>query len=101
PPLFRSGVEALLRWYHPERGMIAPDVFIPIAEEAGLIEAVGERVLRQACTESKSWPIVSVAVNVSAVELRNPAYAMKVAKLLLSLDMQPERLELEVTESAF
>lgn len=95
------GVEALLRWYHPERGMIAPDVFIPIAEEAGLIEAVGERVLRQACTESKSWPIDSVAVNVSAVELRNPAYAMKVAKLLLSLDMQPERLELEVTESAF
>jgi diguanylate cyclase (GGDEF)-like protein len=95
------GVEALLRWHHPERGMIAPDVFIPIAEEAGLIEALGERVLRQACTESKSWPIDSVAVNVSAVELRNPAYAMKVAKLLLSLDMEPKRLELEVTETAF
>jgi diguanylate cyclase (GGDEF)-like protein len=57
------GVEALLRWYHPERGMIAPDVFIPIAEEAGLIEAVGERVLRQVCTESKSWPIDSLGAS--------------------------------------
>ncbi len=94
-----TGVEALLRWQHPERGWISPEVFIPIAEEAGLIEALGERVLRQACTESRSWPIQTLAVNVSAVELRNPAYAMKVAKLLLAIGMDPRRLELEITES--
>lgn len=95
------GVEALIRWHHPKRGLIAPETFIPIAEEAGLIEAIGERVMRQALSDTKGWPISTVAVNVSAVELRNPAYAMKVAKLLLSLDMPPGRLELEVTESAF
>ncbi|MBZ9653447.1 bifunctional diguanylate cyclase/phosphodiesterase [Phyllobacterium lublinensis] len=95
-----TGVEALLRWKHPLHGWIAPDVFIPIAEEAGMIEALGERVLRQACLDAMSWPIETVAVNVSAVELRNPAYAMKVAKILLSIGMDPTRLELEVTESA-
>lgn len=95
-----TGVEALLRWRHPQRGWIAPDVFIPVAEDAGMIEALGERVLRQACIESMSWPIETLAVNVSAVELRNPAYAMKVAKILLSIGMDPTRLELEVTESA-
>jgi diguanylate cyclase (GGDEF)-like protein len=94
-----TGVEALLRWQHPERGWISPEVFIPIAEEAGLIEALGERVLRQACSESRSWPIQTLAVNVSAVELRNPAYAMKIAKLLLAIGMDPRRLELEITES--
>ncbi len=95
-----TGVEALLRWRHPQHGWIAPDVFIPIAEDAGMIEALGERVLRQACLDSMSWPIETVAVNVSVVELRNPAYAMKVAKILLSIGMDPTRLELEVTESA-
>lgn len=95
-----TGVEALLRWRHPQHGWIAPDVFIPIAEDAGMIEALGERVLRQACLDSMSWPIATVAVNVSVVELRNPAYAMKVAKILLSIGMDPTRLELEVTESA-
>ncbi|UXN66543.1 EAL domain-containing protein (plasmid) [Phyllobacterium sp. A18/5-2] len=95
-----TGVEALLRWQHPERGWISPDIFIPIAEEAGLIEALGEFVLRQACLESRSWPIQTLAVNVSAVELRNPAYAMRVAKLLLTIGVDPRRLELEVTESA-
>jgi diguanylate cyclase (GGDEF)-like protein len=94
-----TGVEALLRWQHPERGWISPEVFIPIAEEAGLIEALGERVLQQACSESRSWPIQTLAVNVSAVELRNPAYAMKVAKLLLAIGMDPRRLEVEITES--
>lgn len=95
-----TGVEALVRWQHPTRGLIAPDVFIPVAEEAGLIEALGERVLRQACWESRHWPIETVAVNVSAVELRNPGYAAKVTSLLLALGVAPERLELEVTESA-
>ncbi|WP_201026313.1 putative bifunctional diguanylate cyclase/phosphodiesterase [Paramesorhizobium deserti] len=94
-----TGAEALLRWRHPEKGWIAPDIFIPIAEEAGLIERLGERVLREACTRAMAWPI-TVAVNVSAIELRNPAYAKRVAKLFFSLGMDARRLELEMTESA-
>ncbi|YBV95921.1 EAL domain-containing protein [Phyllobacteriaceae bacterium JZ32] len=95
-----TGVEALLRWHHPTKGWISPDVFISIAEEAGLIEALGEKVLREACTAAKAWPLGTIAVNVSAIELRNPSYAKRVAKLLSSLGMDPHRLELEMTESA-
>jgi len=95
-----TGVEALLRWHHPTKGWISPDVFIPIAEEAGLIEVLGERVLREACLTAMAWPIGTVAVNVSAIELRNPAYAKRLAKLLFSLGMDPKKLELEMTESA-
>ncbi|RCS22246.1 EAL domain-containing protein [Phyllobacterium salinisoli] len=95
-----TGVEALLRWHHPKSGWISPDVFIPIAEEAGLIEKLGEQVLREACTAAINWPVGTVAVNVSAIELRNPSYAAGVAHLLLSLGMNPQKLELEMTESA-
>jgi diguanylate cyclase (GGDEF)-like protein len=95
-----TGVEALVRWQHPRNGSISPEVFIPIAEESGLIEKVGEYVLKTACEAAQHWPIQTLAINVSAVELRNPAYASKVASLLLSLGMNPARIELEVTESA-
>jgi diguanylate cyclase (GGDEF)-like protein len=95
-----TGVEALLRWRHPENGWVAPDVFIPLAEETGLIEKLGEFVLKQACAAVSQWPGLSMAVNVSAVELRNPAYATKVAARLLASELDPRRLELEVTESA-
>lgn len=95
-----TGVEALARWRHFEQGWISPTVFIPVAEESGLIEKLGEFVLRRACQAAKAWPIGKVAVNVSAVELRNPHYAVKVANVLLSTGMSPYKLELEVTESA-
>ena len=66
-----SGCEALLRWYHPERGLISPADFIPVAEETGLINAIGEWVLRQACAEAANWPDdKKIAVNVSAVQFR-------------------------------
>ncbi|MDF1600889.1 EAL domain-containing protein [Mesorhizobium sp. YIM 152430] len=105
-PLFNAatqkiiGVEALLRWRHPYDGWISPDVFIPIAEETGQIEAVGDFVLREACNAAKLWPSLAIAVNVSAIELRNPAFATKVAALLLETEIDPRRIELELTESA-
>jgi len=95
-----TGFEALARWNHPTRGWIAPASFIPVAEEAGLIEALGERVLRQACAAAARWNGLTLAVNVSAIELRNSAFAMKVADILMRTGFVPHRLELEVTESA-
>jgi diguanylate cyclase (GGDEF)-like protein len=95
-----TGVEALLRWHHPERGWIGPDTFIPVAEETGLMEALGQRVLREACGAANGWPIKTLAVNVSAIELRNPGFAARVSHTLLSTGMEARRLELEVTESA-
>src|SRR6186997_376364 len=94
------GCEALLRWHHPERGMIAPLEFISVAEEAGLINAIGDWVLRQACVEAMNWPDhVSVAVNVSPVQFRNSNLALAVVGSLAASGLPAHRLELEVTES--
>lgn len=95
-----TGVEALLRWKHPTDGWISPTVFVPVAEETGLIDLLGERVLREACRAAEAWPDLTLAVNVSAVELRNPDFARRVARTLTTFGFSPERLELEVTESA-
>jgi diguanylate cyclase (GGDEF)-like protein len=95
-----TGVEALARWKHPQKGWIPPAIFIPIAEETGLIEAVGDYVLRETCQAAAAWPKLAIAVNVSAIELRNPTFAAKVADTLATHDIEPGRLELEVTESA-
>lgn len=106
-PLFSAktarivGVEALLRWNHPERGRIAPDIFIPIAEETGLIEQLGEWVLAEAVNSAKEWPLDTISVNASAIELANPAYALRVTNILMRTGFDPKRLELEVTETAF
>jgi diguanylate cyclase (GGDEF)-like protein/PAS domain S-box-containing protein len=95
-----TGCEALLRWRHPERGMVSPVEFIPVAEETGLIVEIGEWVLKQACTEAASWPSqIRVAVNVSAVQFRSKTLALKVAAALAESDLAPGRLELEVTET--
>ena len=95
------GFEALLRWRHPERGHISPELFIPIAEETGLIHTIGEWVLRTACTEAVGWgrPL-SIAVNVSALQLHNPGFVEVVHTTLLQSTLAPERLELEITETA-
>jgi diguanylate cyclase (GGDEF)-like protein/PAS domain S-box-containing protein len=94
------GCEALLRWDHPQRGMIPPLEFIPIAEETGLISAIGDWVLRRACDEAMRWPNnVSVAVNVSPVQFRNPGLALTVASILADSGLPASRLELEITES--
>ena len=94
------GCEALLRWRHPSRGMIPPLEFIPVAEETGLINAIGDWVLRRACLEAMKWPNqVSVAVNVSPIQFRNPALALTVVNALAASGLPAHRLELEVTES--
>ncbi len=97
-----TGFEALLRWNHPEQGFISPAKFIPIAEEAGLITRIGEWALRQACSDMARWPAnVRVAVNVSALQFANPALPGIVTSALASAGVDPDRLELEITESVF
>ena len=93
--------EALMRWMHPEKGMISPVDFIPIAEQTGLIVQMGSWALRQACIDARSWPEpVGVAVNVSAFQFREPAKLIEAVKdALLISGLSPSRLELEVTES--
>ena len=94
--------EAFTRWEHPEMGDVPPSVFIPIAEEANLIGALGNWVLKQSCIDAMSWPgNVRVAVNVSASQFANPGFASLVAQALAHAEMPPERLELELTESIF
>ena len=95
------GFEALLRWQHAERGAISPEIFIPIAEESGLILQIGEWVLRTACREAASWesPLV-VAVNVSAVQLHSAQFSQLLHEILLQTGLAPQRLELEITETA-
>jgi predicted signal transduction protein with EAL and GGDEF domain len=94
-----TGVEALLRWKHPKHGLIAPGVFVAIAEEAGLIHAIGDWVLREACRAGVRWPGRRMAVNVSAVQFRSPRFAAKVLETLAETGLEPSRLELEITES--
>lgn len=96
------GYEALLRWDHPERGPISPAEFIPICEESGLIDGIGEWVLRTACHEAARWPSgVRVAVNVSPIQFMKPALPAIVASALAHSGLAPERLELEITEGVF
>ncbi|HEX8416003.1 MAG TPA: EAL domain-containing protein [Methylobacterium sp.] len=94
------GCEALLRWQHPVRGLIAPAEFIPLAEETGLIVPLGEWALREACREAASWPDnLRVAVNVSAIQFQQPGLEQNVVRALALTNLAPNRLELEVTES--
>lgn len=96
------GLESLMRWRHPEIGEISPSVFIPIAEEANLIAALGAWALRQACGDAVRLPgNVRVAVNVSAPQFADPQFPVCVAQALAASGLPPQRLELEVTESIF
>jgi diguanylate cyclase (GGDEF)-like protein len=95
------GAEALLRWRHPERGLLGPDEFIAIAEEAGLIGPIGEWVLQQACLEAARWPDgITIAVNLSPLQFRDAGLVERILKTLRSAGMDPKRLELEITETA-
>ena len=95
-----TGCEALLRWRHPERGMISPAEFIPIAEETGLINQLGEWVLTTACAEAANWPDdIKLAVNVSPVQFRSGTLALKVVTALAASGLAANRLELEITEA--
>ena len=97
-----TGFEALLRWHSPQFGDVSPTKFIPLAEEARLIQPIGEWVLRTACAEAARWPShIRVAVNVSADQLQNPGFVTVVTSALADSGLSVERLELEVTESVF
>jgi diguanylate cyclase (GGDEF)-like protein/PAS domain S-box-containing protein len=98
------GLEALLRWQHPELGLVPPDKFIRIAENSGLILPIGEWVLRTACSQTRKWqdeglPAVSVAVNVSAVQFRQADFCELIRRVLHDTGLAPQHLELELTES--
>ena len=94
-----TGFEALVRWRHPRSGLIAPGVFIPLAEETGIIVALGEWVLRSACREAASWPKpLRIAVNLSPVQFQRGDLAKLVHEILLETGLSPSRLELEITE---
>ena len=97
-------VEALLRWTHPQRGEILPSAFIPVAEDTGMIDSIGEWVLWQACAQNRVWqdqglPPVRVAVNLSVRQLRHTRFAERVAEILDDTGLAAEWLEIELTES--
>jgi diguanylate cyclase (GGDEF)-like protein len=92
-------VEALARWKHPELGSIAPDIFIPLAEEIGVINKIGAHVLEDACSLIAGLPSISVAVNASASELASAGYPLRVLSTLAKWGIEPARLEIEITES--
>jgi diguanylate cyclase (GGDEF)-like protein/PAS domain S-box-containing protein len=98
------GLEALLRWKHPEFGLVPPDRFIRIAENSGLILPIGEWVLRTACSQARKWqeeglPVVTVAVNVSAIQFRQEGFCELIRRVLHETGLAPQYLELELTES--
>ena len=95
-----TGCEALVRWRHPQRGMISPAEFIPLAEDTGLINQLGEWVLNSACREAAGWPgDVRLAVNVSPIQFRSGTLALKVMAALANSGLAADRLELEITEA--
>jgi diguanylate cyclase (GGDEF)-like protein len=97
-----TSVEALARWTHPVRGPIAPDLFIPIAEESGLIQALGRKILFATCEDAMRWPdSIGVAVNVSPLQIHDGDLCRTVKDILAATGLKPARLQIEVTESLF
>ncbi len=99
-----TGVEALLRWLHPERGLVGPLQFISVAEDCGLMLPIGKWVLRESCRQAKAWqdaglPAVEVAVNVSSLEFRNDEFLEGISAILQDTGLEPRYLESELTES--
>jgi EAL domain-containing protein (putative c-di-GMP-specific phosphodiesterase class I) len=92
------GAEALARWNHPVRGAIPPTAFIPVAEQSGLMGLLGELVLRRALSDARRWPGLSIAVNLSPVQVRDPALVDFVAEVIEDTGIEPSRVTLEVTE---
>jgi predicted signal transduction protein with EAL and GGDEF domain len=94
------GFEMLARWNSPRLGMVNPDIFIPVAEEIGLIGELSESLIRQALRDAKNWdPKLTLSVNISPVQLRDPWFSQKLLKILVEANFPPSRLEIEVTES--
>jgi EAL domain-containing protein (putative c-di-GMP-specific phosphodiesterase class I) len=99
------GLEALVRWRHPERGLVSPVAFIPIAEHSGLINAIGEHVLRLVCAQLKAWqadmvPLVPVAVNASPRQFEQGRLAQQLVKITDEYSVEPSLIQIEITETA-
>jgi diguanylate cyclase len=99
------GAEALVRWRHPQRGLVAPGEFIPLAESCGLIDAIGEWVVRESCRQARAWqlqglPALRVAVNLSAFQFRHGNLLQMIREALHAAQLEPRFLEVEITESA-
>jgi diguanylate cyclase (GGDEF)-like protein len=92
------GLEALVRWTHPTRGAIPPNVFVPIAEQSGLMDELGEFVLRRALADAARWPNLYISVNISPVQMREPSFIDRLAGLIRRVGVEPGRVVLEVTE---
>ncbi|MDT0507595.1 EAL domain-containing protein [Novosphingobium sp. MMS21-SN21R] len=95
-----SGFEMLARWRSPDHGLLSPEVFIPIAEEIGLISDLSESLIRQALNDAREWdPNLTLSVNISPIQLRDPWFAQKLLKLLVEANFPPHRLDIEITET--
>ena len=99
-----TGIEALIRWNHPNKGILAPDLFIPVSEATGLIVSQGEWVIREACRQCAAWeqeglPVIPISVNVSSVQFRRPGLVELVSKIISETSIHPSSLEIEITET--
>ena len=95
-----TGFEMLARWHSPSLGVVSPEIFIPVAEEIGVIGTLSESLIAQALADARSWePRLSLSVNISPIQLRDPWFAQKILKLLIQANFPPERLQIEITES--
>lgn len=92
------GLEALVRWQHPAKGLVSPEQFVPVAEETGLIHALGDHVLREACRVARQWPALFVAVNLSPRQIQASGFADRVARIVQAAGCDPRQIELEITE---
>jgi predicted signal transduction protein with EAL and GGDEF domain len=96
-----AGLEMLARWHSPERGVVGPDVFVPVAEEIGVMPDLSEALIRQALADARDWaPHLTLAINISPVQLRDPWFAQRLLKLLLEARIAPSRLDIEITEDS-
>jgi EAL domain-containing protein (putative c-di-GMP-specific phosphodiesterase class I) len=93
-----TGLEALLRWDHPEHGCVPPHLFVPVAEETGLISPLGDWVMKQACEVAREWPKLSIAVNLSPVQFCDEGFAERLCGIVRDAGISPHQIELEVTE---
>jgi diguanylate cyclase (GGDEF)-like protein len=94
-----TGLEMLARWHSPDRGTVAPDLFVPVAEEMGVMPELSEALIRQALADARDWaPHLTLAINISPVQLRDPWFAQRLLKLLVEARVPPHRLDIEITE---
>src|SRR5690606_3577888 len=93
-----TGLEALLRWEHPERGWISPQLFVPVAEETGLISVLGDWVIAESCKVARAWPQLSIAINLSPIQFCDENFAERVCTIVRESGTSPHQIEFEVTE---